>query len=500
MQRRLPPPRWLAVLLVAAALTSPAARAQRSPVRTAPKHAALARVERALAAPALRNATVGVLVRSLDSGRTLFERGADAALLPASNQKILTAVGALALLGADYRYATELLSPGTVDNRGTLQGDLYLRGAGDPSLDAERLLNLAFELKKAGIERIDGRLVADASRFDEVPLGPGWQWDDEPFAYSAQISALGCDANALTITLTPADRPGDPAAVSLGGKYAFANRGFATVVSTATTTPAGVGETAITIDRARGRNEITVKGTIPRGAAAFVGRVTLEQPALYAAHRLADALERVGIALPRERRIERGVAPPGAFALARSLSAPLSDLTKTFLKDSDNLYGECLLKTVGAEKGGGGSAAAGAKALRDFFVARGLDLSGVAIADGSGLSRMNAVTPRFLVALLVEVATRFDAAVRDAFFIALPEGGVDGTLKGRFQAATLRTRVRAKTGTLTGVSSLSGYVTTMAGERLVFSILVNQYDRAAGASAARAAQDAVIEALVDLPR
>lgn len=445
-----------------------------------------ARVDAALAKPALNHASVAVLVRSLADGRVVYEKNADLALMPASNQKILTSTAALSRLGPDFRFKTQVLRTGKIEN-GVLKGDLFLRGGGDPSLTTARVRELAAAVRAAGIERVDGRILADDSYFDAQRLGIGWQWDDEPFSYQPQVSALNCDENVVTFEIRPGKKDGDPAEL-VWDKTAY----LLPIVSVTTVAATDKAVPRIDADRTRGRNELILRGTIPLGAKPASVTLTFEDPALYAATRFAEALSAT--------RIGRGKTPSDAVLVAEQRSEPLSTLVVHFLKTSDNLYGEVLLKTLGAERGGAGSGAGGAgeTVALEFLKSVGVDTTALSINDGSGLSRMDLVTARNLVTVLSAMARNAPAPVRDAFTSALPVGGVDGTLRSRFKNTPAQGVVRAKTGSLSGVSSLSGYVTTKAGEPLVFSILMNNV--LAGSSAARGAQDELVLALMDLPK
>lgn len=460
-----------------------------------------ARIDKALAAPGLKNAVVGVLVRSAEDGRTLYERNADFALVPASNMKLLTATTALAKLGTDFRYTTTLLYKGNIDKGGTLNGDLFIRGSGDPTLSSERLLSMADDLRKAGIKRINGRIVADATAFDDHLLGSGWGWDDEPYYYSAQIAGLNCDENTVPIEVHPGDSVGDPVKVTIGGEHAttlgFNGTTYFTLTSTATTGPeAPVGTTAkpaLDFARTRASNNLLVSGTIPRLAAPVTDYITVEDPALYTATRLSEVISTYDIRLPapKDRRIEKGTTPPDAVVVSESKSAAFNDVLKHFLKESDNLYGEAVLKTVG-----GGTVAGGVTAVRDMLKTAGIPDDGLYMVDGSGLSRKDTVTPRLLVNLLIYITKQLDPAHSGALETALPVGGVDGTLRSRFKGAS-EGQIQAKTGSLARVSSLSGFVRTKRGERLAFSILMNNYS--GNTSVAREAQDAIVLALMDAP-
>ncbi len=452
------------------------------------------RLDVLLEQPELRHATVGVFVRSLKDGRVIYEKNGDLALVPASNQKLLTASAALVRLGPDFRFRTFLCRTGVIGGDGVLRGDLILRGTGDPSLTSERLETLGRAARAAGLRRVEGRIVADDSRFDSRRLGRGWSWDNEPFDYQPQISALNCDENVVGVSVAPGERPGAPAQITLTPPT-----GYVRVMNDAGTIAAGTGanapKPAISFSRARARNEFLISGTMPLGATPASDQITVEEPALYAATRLAEQLRSNGVTLANDAPV-MGKAPAHAVTVAVVESEPLVVLLRHFLKTSDNLYGEVLLKTLGAETLGRGTAGAGAEAVEAFLRASGVEIGGVTIADGSGLSRINTVTPRVLAALLVYMDERAPAPLRDAFRQALPVAGVDGTLRRRFTGSPAAGIARAKTGSLSGVSALSGYLITKKGEPLVFSILMN--NAVEGINGARAAQDAFVTALMDV--
>jgi len=491
------------LLLAGLATPTPPAFARQAPA--APKPAWQASVEKTLDAPLFQHASVGVLVRSLDTGQVLYVRNPDLALMPASNQKILTGAVALAKLGAEFRYRTILSHTGSVDRDGTLNGDLYLKGSGDPSLDSERLLTMVRALKGKGIRKLNGRIVADASAFDARTLGSGWAWDNETYYYSAQVAGLNCDENVLLLEVRPGKNVGDRATVVIGGpnaeKLGFAQSRYVAVTNEVKTVAAAEsGSASVSAERVRGRNEVRLSGTMPAGAAQPQNVVvTVEDPALFAGTRLAELLPVGGVAVPSPDllRVETGVTPAEAVEIAVDESPALPQLLKDFLKPSDNLYGEALLKTVGLKAEGKGTIAAGATALRKLLTEAGIDTGGLSVADGSGLSRMNTLTPRLVTDLLIHVWTKYPPADRDAFVAALPEAGVDGTLRSRMKQTAAAGKVYAKTGTLTRVSALSGYLTAKSGERMVFSIVMNHYG--GSASAARGAQDAIVLALTEVP-
>ncbi len=451
-----------------------------------------------LDAPELQGASVGVIVRALGAnGRIVFARNADLLLVPASNQKILTAAAALMRLGPDYVFVTRLGGVGARDGS-MWRGDLVLIGAGDPSLSSARLRELARAVRAKGMRRVTGRIVADDSRFDDKRLGVGWQWDDEPFDYQPQVSALNVDENVVTVRVASGRAPGGPAIVTLDPPT-----GYVRVVGTVRTMAVKEAAGGVTFDRARGRNDLLVNGALAVGAKAATGTLTVEEPSLFAATRLGELLSEEGIVVAGGPPVRASRPPSRLTPLAESASAPLSVLVRDMMKRSDNLYAETLLKAVGAaaDATGPGTTAGGARSASALVAQAGGDPAAVSLrmADGSGLSRLDLVTPRILADLLAYLADPAKAgpSVSRAFGDALPIGGVDGTLRNRFQDTLARGVVRAKTGSLSGVSALSGYVTTKIGEPLVFSILMNNV--LAGTAAARRAQDAFVLVLMDVP-
>lgn len=471
---------FLALFVRAAAAVEP-------PLAEAANTSRLARrLDGILADPALRHATVAVLVRSLRDNRVLYERNADLALVPASNQKLITAGAALFRLGPGFRFRTDLLRTGAVDAKGVLRGDLVLRGTGDPSLTSADLARLAQTVRVAGIRAIAGQIRGDDTRFDNRRLGDNWSWDDEPWEYQPQISALNCDRNVVTVRVAPHANVGAPALVTLDPPTAYAR-----VVCRAVTVTAGGANNKITFDRARARNDFLVDGALSEHTKPVEEALTIEEPALYAVTRFAELLRAGGVEVAVDAP-RLGKAPFGAALMAQHWSDPLAVLVRHFLKTSDNLYGEVLLKALGAEVVGEGVGAGGAgeRIILAFLQSAGVDTNALALADGSGLSRSNAVTVRNLVVLLTYLHGQSAPPIAQAFQNALPIGGVDGTLRSRFQNTAAERIVRAKTGTLSGVSALSGYVTTAGGEPLVFSILMNNLLK--GTRTARRVQDDMI--------
>jgi PBP4 family serine-type D-alanyl-D-alanine carboxypeptidase len=462
-------------------------------------------IDATLSVPVFKNAIVGVLVKSLDSGRIVYEHNADTALMPASNMKILTGTTAVARLGTTFHFTTALYRTGEITKSGELKGDLYIKGGGDPSFTSLDLIALVEEMKAAGVRKFQGHIIADATVFDDNRLGEGWEWDDEPFYYQAQVSGLNCDQNVVVFNVKPGKKVGDPAEVETGaGEVAKAGIGstrYLAIRNSVQTVTAG-SKTSVTFDRTRGRNEAVMSGTIPLDGKLVLEVLTVEEPALFTATRLFEVLDHGGIRVPKpeKQQVAKGTVPKDATILATHDSQPLPRILFEFLKPSDNLYGECLIKTLGWQKTGTGTWDDGASVIRAFLTESGVDSAGLVLADGSGLSRKDNVTPRLLVGVLEAADKRLSPDARTAFEEGLPVAGVDGTLRSRFRGTSVQGNLHAKTGSLSGVSSLSGYLTTKAGEHLVFSILMNHYTSGGSTAQAHAAQDAIALALMDLPK
>jgi len=387
--------------------------------------------------------------------------------LPASNQKLLTTAAALDLLGAEYRYSTRLLTKEADPKAGVVHGDVYLKGSGDPFLGEADLDDIVRQTRSRGITRVVGRVVGDGSCFSGPKYGCGWSWDDMSYRYSAPVTGLNLNHNVVTISVLPSKKIGSPAVVRVtpsNSVVRIINRTL-TVADT---------ETALRVERTLGRNTIEVEGHVPVGAPADTRaavEVTVEDPPLYAAQRLTDKLRAAGISVTRAA--SQGSAPATcAFIIAEHNGQPMSQLIALINKPSDNLGAECLLRTIGLERRGKGTDVAGIEAVVEWLQSLGVQRNGVIMRDGSGLSRMNYVTARTIATVLRSMRTR---PTSDAWLASLPIGGMDGTLRNRFRGTPAEGKVQAKTGYVSNVSALSGYVTTQSGSRLLFVMLMNNH-------------------------
>jgi D-alanyl-D-alanine carboxypeptidase/D-alanyl-D-alanine-endopeptidase (penicillin-binding protein 4) len=405
----------------------------------------------------------GVVVRSAATGEELYAADAGKLMIPASNTKLFTAAAAADTLGLGYRFTTSVLTTGRKVGS-ALAGDLVLRGTGDPTMLAEDYDALAAKVAAAGIRTVGGRLVADDTWFDSVRLGNDWAWDDETAYYAAPISAL---------TTSP-DRDYDAGSVVVavaadGGKVKVTttpDTGYLKIVNRATVGAA----TDVLIERQHGTRTVVVTGTV---ATPYQEWVAVDDPTAHTASLFRKALSRHGVRVLGPT--VTSAAPAGAAKLAERESMPLSELLVPFMKLSNNIHAEILTKAMGRKVAGQGTWAAGLKVITDFARANGAQV--LNMRDGSGLSRRDGFSPASIAQLL--------AAARgkpwfQAWYDSLPVAGdadrfVGGTLRSRMRNTPAAGNVRAKTGSLTGVTALSGYVTSADGEPLIFSIMLNQY-------------------------
>jgi D-alanyl-D-alanine carboxypeptidase/D-alanyl-D-alanine-endopeptidase (penicillin-binding protein 4) len=425
-----------------------------------------------LANPGLAGSDVGLVVRAADTGEVLYRRGSDRRQQPASNAKLVTSVAALEVLGPDYRFTTTVGATGKTSGP-VLHGDLYLKGTGDPTMLAADFDALAAKVAAGGVRLVTGGLIADDTWFDDVRLASGWAWDDEPFYYNAQVSALTAapdtdfDAGSMIVKVAPGAAAGAKAMVET-----VPPTDHVTVVSTATTGAAG-SASSVSVDRPHGTNAITVSGSIPAGASPVQEWMAVWDPTGYAADLFRKALGAHGVRVLRPTT--RGATPASARTVADHRSMPLRELLIPFLKLSNNLHAEILVKAMGRATANRGSWDTGIAAVSSTLAALGIDPARLFLVDGSGLSRMDHIAPDQLAALLIAARAKPWFTM---WYNALPLAGdpdrmIGGTLRNRMRNTPAANNVHAKTGSLTGASGLSGYVTSADGRPLVFSMITN---------------------------
>lgn len=413
----------------------------------------------------LNGASIGVIVRNAKTGAVLYDRNADTQEIPGSNNKIETSTAAFGILGADYRFRTSVYTRG---------GNLYLKGTGDPTLRQADYDRLAAAVAAKGIKKIKGNLVADDTWFDGPFTPPDWDPSDLPYSYGAGISALTVspddvfDAGSVGMTVTPGEE-GKPVKATLNPPTSVVK-----IDNRATTGKAGTGST-VSADRTNGTDTIVVTGSYPADGGKEEHLSTVPNPTLYAADVFRRALKVHGVTVAGAT--ERAATPKTAKVVTTRRSMPLSQLAASYLKLSNNQISEILTKAIGRKATGKGTWTAGFAATSRYLKTLGVDTTQVEQTDGSGLSRTNKTTPRQLSVILKAVQRK---PWFSTWYNALPIAGqadqlVGGTLASRMKGTPAAGNVHAKTGTLTGVTALSGYVKDDTGQPLIFSVIFNGY-------------------------
>ncbi len=455
-------------------------------------------------------------------GKVLFERDADKLFTPASNVKLYTTAAALDAFGPDLKIRTSVYATKPLSKAGVLAGDLILYGRGDPNLSARfdeenlkpygdpyaadriaAIEQLADQLKAAGLKQITGNLFGDDSYFAGDKLGLGWEWDDLQFYHGAEVSALTVNDNAITYVVTPARQPGEDPAITTKPLT-----DFPVIINHAATSSKG--ETRIGVNRQLDTNRVEFFGTIPLGAQPFKVNIAVHDPASFAATLLKEALRRRGIrvqgrtgSIDAIARLDKPFEPLALTELAFIESQPLAVLLKVINKPSQNLHAELLLRQLGASNGVHELDNYGRpkptldraiEARKNFLQRAGVDVSNLSLRDGSGLARSDLVTPHATSRLLEFMQQHpYFRTFRDS----LPVAGLDGTLETRMKRTLAEGNVRAKTGTLSYVNALSGYLTTSHGQLLIFTVYANNYTN--GSRDVTVAMDQICNLLAGFP-
>ncbi len=438
---------------------------------------------------ALRGAQVGLIAADTTRGTLLYSHNADQDFMPASNFKLLVGSAALHILGPNFSYVTSVLADRAVAG-GVLSGNVYLRGGGDALLSAADLDAAAASLAAAGVKRIDGDLVADATHDDAQRYGDGWSWDDLPYYYAPVVTALELEDGVVHISMVPGASVGAPVTLRVNPQSdAF------TIENQLQTGPAGSEDTSEIGRSWDAPTQIQLTGSYPLGAKPS-GDIapSVPDPESYASSVFASALASHGITLTG--KIRNGKTPSDSSVLWSHNSLPLSQLMQKFWYPSDNLMGELLLKELGvAQRGEPGTDDNGRIAEQGYLRSIHVDPATVAISDGSGLSNYDRITPRDLFTIL---QSDWDGPYRDIVSDALPLSGVRGTLQHQFLGTPAQGNVFAKTGSISHVRTISGFIQTKTHGVVTFSFLVNQWMGAGepgGAAALARVRGAVLSAI-----
>jgi len=434
-------------------------------------------VLRVLREPALAGAHVGVAVVEPRTGSLLYGHDADGAYLPASTLKLLTTATALSVLGPDFRPRTQVV----------MEGDtLYLVGGGDPLLAERDLDAAAAAVKASGITSIQ-RLAVDQSYFAGMPYPQGWSWEDLATYYAPPVTALSLEENALDVDIMPGPREGAPAIVRVEEAY-----GGPLYDDEATTGPPGTKATA-DCTLAPWGGAIRVDGDVPLRSEMIQQGCAILDPSSFAATVLAGALQAHGIRVVSI--VGNAAAPSGARVLWSHDGASVAELVSKMLPPSDNFIADVLCRQIAKRTDPAAGFDACARAEVEYAKSIGMDARTLSVHDGSGLSRLDLVTPRDLALVLAAIDRGPHAQLVRS---ALPRPGAEGTLARRFNGSSMAERVAAKTGSMAHVDNLAGYVQSSGRGELAFSVLIEGFASEDDRSAVRRAADGIVEAIAAL--
>ena len=435
-----------------------------APITTTPVQRLQTDLSAIFETPQFERSFWSVLVSSADTGDDLYSLNAAKLMMPGSTMKVVTLAAAAELLGWDHRFETRIVSSAPLDE-GVLRGDLVIVGSGDPSI-SERgdmpgtLKTIARRVRDAGIERIEGGVIGDDDLFDDNGFGDGWTLDNLPYGYAAAVSALEYNEGSVDLVIQAGITAGDPVPIQVRPE------GSGLHVDNRLVTVAESGTGALRLRRLPGSSRLVVEGQIPAKAAPFVRTASVDNPTGFFASAFRAALVAEGIRVNGDAAdIDDFLTKPDLTAareLVSHVSLPLRHIAASMMRVSQNQYAETLLRSIGGRD----------KAI-SVLKGWGLSNDSYVIADGSGLSRYNYLSSEALVRILRQMRT--DPKHASAFSESLPIAGRDGPLSRRLAGTPAEGRVRAKTGTIDNARAITGYVHTVGGERLIFSILANNF-------------------------
>ncbi len=414
-------------------------------------------------------ASVGIFVADAKSGQVLFEHNGYKSFSPASCAKLFSSSASLYALGPDYHFSTDIYYNQADLNDGMLQGNIYIKFSGDPSMTVTKLKELVSDLHQSGLRKIHGNLIIDNTAFLPPWHGPGWSQDDLNWYFAAPITSVIINQNAITMNIIPNPTLNKPASFVITDEGLKPLIRYSHQVNTVTYQQS-MDDCQINID-VDTLNNIEIKGCWPSSQNPSNFNLAVRNPDELARTLFTRLLSEQHIKL--HGKVITGTVPQHLPVVLRIQSPPLKTLLTTLLKESNNVYAEAITKTMGRELYHEGSFLAGSRAIKSVLKKNAdLDFDQIILVDGSGQSRYDLVTPSQIVRLLHVMGN--DKQFSELFINALPESGTDGTLSERMKSQDLAHHIHAKTGTLQGVSTLSGYIKTQSGRKLAFSILINQ--------------------------
>jgi serine-type D-Ala-D-Ala carboxypeptidase/endopeptidase (penicillin-binding protein 4) len=444
---------------------------------------------------AFAGAKWSIEVYSLNRAEKLYEREPVQLCIPASTNKIITTAVALLRLSPDYQFKTRVLADGSIKD-GVLEGNLVIVGSGDPSNSPKlqagdpfrTFRDWAEKLKERNIKAISGDIIGDGGAFEEIPYGQGWEWNDLTQAYAAPVSALQFNENLVSFRIIPGLERGSLPSITAAPLADYLNFDNRIVTEGENSSP------NIRIERSASNDLVLLRGSVPLKSTGTTRDVSVRFPIRYYLEALRRTLGEQGIDISKAGIRESRTTKPASL-LWIHLSPPLLEIIKPLLKESLNLYAETFERVLGVELRGEGTFSKGREVVEETLGEMGIDKGSYNYADASGLSRLNLVSADTLVRVLKSIHER---SCFSYFYDALPVAGCDGTLANRMKGTAAENNAHAKTGTMSNVSAISGYVRTKSGEFLAFSMIANNY--LFSKTRAESAQDAAITRLANFSR
>lgn len=441
----------------------------------------LASFDSFLADSVMSTSSVSFLVAYADSGNTFFSYSSGTSLIPASTMKLFTSSAAIELLGPGYTFNTTVGYSGTITRSGRLDGNIIIRGGGDPSLGSEYfsehynnfINSWVEEIKKSGIKKIRGKVIADDSYYDYEPVAPRWLWEDLGVSYGAGVYGLSVFDNSCKISVKSSSDSSDVKILGITpnlSNYTFTNRLKASGSKEnwyVYMTPYSTGG--------------WISGTIPVSNDTLVLDASIPDPPELIARIITEKLKSEGIKIDSEPSTTRLV--PESLTdkftvITETVSPLLSFIIDVLNKESVNLYAEHLVKELGRQYRGKGTTVDGLYVIKDFIAGAGIDTTGLFFEDGSGLSARNGLNAESLVSLLLYMRNK--GKYYSEFYSSLPDAGSSGTLSKYFADPVFESNLKAKSGSMTRVRCYAGYFTTSSGKQMVFSIMVNNFQGSSG--------------------
>ena len=424
----------------------------------------------------MQHGMLSVCVYNMTKGHEVYSYNSQMSMTPGSVVKIFTTGAGFARLGSDFRFTTRLGIRGNIDRDGVLHGNIYIIGGGDPMLGSFRYRQTTPDslfdgwtqaLRKKGIRRVDGRICYHVSIFDEQPLHDSWAWGDVGNYYGAGVSALNFHENAYFVYFNPGHKLGYPASVSRTSPKNISVLGVCEV----STGPEGSGDNVCVYGSPTGLERL-YRGTVPLGKRDFAVRAALPNPAKHCADLFALHLRTHGISIS-SNSMQVYTQPDSLRIVLDYYSSDYYTIAQYTNLTSNNVYAESILKYLGYNKYGRGTFANGAKVVLDYLREKKLDLGGIKIVDGSGLSHQDKVTADFVCRYLMAVGKE---PFFNEFLRTLSKVGESGTAKNLLTSLPAGMSVRVKTGSMEGVKAYAGYIDAANGDRLAFSIISNGHE------------------------